>query len=82
MNTKIGKPERASQDRVIKLFQTELGYTYLGDWEEEVRTQAIEEDILKEYLLGKGYSAIQAQKAIDKLVKAANNLSSWFVRSQ
>jgi len=75
MNTKIGKPERASQDRVIKLFQTELGYTYLGDWEEEVRTQAIEEDILKEYLLGKGYSAIQAQKAIDKLVKAANNLS-------
>ena len=76
MNTNIGKPERASQDRVIKLFQTELGYTYLGDWEEEVRTQAIEEDILKEYLLGKGYSAIQAQKAIDKLVKAANNLSS------
>ena len=47
MSNYIGKPERASQDRVIKLFQTELGYTYLGDWEEEVRTQAIEENILK-----------------------------------
>ena len=49
-NNNIGKPERVSQDRVIQLFQTELGYTYLGDWEEEVRTQSIEEDILKNYL--------------------------------
>ncbi len=40
MSNYIGKPERASQDRVIQLFQNELGYTYLGDWEEEVRTQA------------------------------------------
>ena len=76
MSNYIGKPERASQDRVIQLFQTELGYTYLGDWEEEVRTQAIEEGILKDYLLAKGYSTIQSQKAIDKLIKAANNLSS------
>ena len=76
MSNYIGKPERASQDRVLQLFQNELGYTYLGDWEKEVRTQPTEEGILKEYLLGKGYSAIQSQKAIDKLVKAANNLSS------
>jgi len=76
MSNYIGKPERDSQDRVIKLFQTELGYTYLGDWEKEVRTQAIEEGILKDYLLAKGYSTIQSQKAIDKLIKAANNLSS------
>ena len=76
MNTNIGKPERASQDRVIQLFQSELGYTYLGDWEEEVRIQPIEEGILRNYLLEKGYSLIQAQKAIDKVVKAANNLSS------
>ena len=72
----IGKPERASQDRVIQLFQSELGYTYLGNWEDEVRTHPIEEDILKSHLLGQGYSAIQAQKAIDKLVKAATNLSN------
>ena len=41
MNTNIGKPERASQDRVIQLFQAELGYTYLGDWEKEVRTHGM-----------------------------------------
>jgi len=76
MNNSIGKPERTSQNRVIRLFQSELGYTYLGDWEEEVRTQPIEEGILRNYLLDKGYSVIQSQKAIDKVVKAANNLSS------
>ncbi|MDF1866361.1 MAG: HsdR family type I site-specific deoxyribonuclease [Saprospiraceae bacterium] len=72
----IGKPERVSQNRIIQLFQRELGYTYLGDWEEEVRTQPIEETILKNYLLDKGYSSKQAKKAVDKLVKAAINLSS------
>jgi type I restriction enzyme R subunit len=76
MNNHIGKPERVSQNRVIQNFQHLLGYDYLGDWEEEVRTQPIEEGILKKYLLGKGYTAIQSQKAIDKLVKAANNLST------
>jgi len=72
----IGKPEKASQNRVIQLFQQELGYTYLGNWEEEVRTQAVEEGILKAYLLAKGYSAVQAQKAVDALVRAATQLSS------
>tara|TARA_R110000751_G_scaffold84717_5_gene169335 strand:- start:7324 stop:10350 length:3027 start_codon:yes stop_codon:yes gene_type:complete len=73
---RIGKPERDSQNRVIQLFQNELDYTYLGDWEEGVRTQPVEEDILKTYLLGKGYSSIKSQKAVDKLVKAASNLSN------
>ena len=76
MSKGIGKSERASQDRVIQLFQTELGYTYLGDWEKEVRTQPIERNVLMDYLLREGYSADQSHKAIDKLVKAASNLSN------
>jgi hypothetical protein len=28
----INKPERATQDRVIKLFTDTLKYRYLGDW--------------------------------------------------
>jgi type I restriction enzyme R subunit len=71
----IGKPERVSQNRVIQLFQKELGYAYLGNWEEGNRTQPIEEDLLKAYLIKKGYSEILAQKAVDQLVKTATHLS-------
>jgi hypothetical protein len=28
----IGKPKRATQDRVVALFHEELGYRCLGDW--------------------------------------------------
>lgn len=76
MSKSIGKSERVSQNRVIQLFQSKLGYSYLGDWEDEIRTQPIEEAILKSYLLNKGYSITQVQKAIDKLVKASTNLSN------
>jgi type I restriction enzyme R subunit len=29
----IGKIERITQNRIIDLFQKELGYRYLGNWE-------------------------------------------------
>lgn len=74
MRTDVGKPERVSQNRVLQLFQS-MGYTYLGDWEEEVRTQPVEETILKNHLLSQGYSEVLIQKAIDKLVSATTNLS-------
>lgn len=73
--TSVGKGERISQNRVIQLFQQQLGYTYLGDWEEELRTQPVEEDLLTTYLLEKGYSSLLVQKAVDNLVKTATNLS-------
>lgn len=74
MRTDVGKPERASQNRVLQLFQS-MGYVYLGDWEDEVRLQPVEENILKDYLLSQGYSEVLIQKAIDKLVSATTNLS-------
>jgi type I restriction enzyme R subunit len=45
---KIGKPERVTQNRIIQLFKNELGYTYLGNWEEETRVQPIE--VIKVFL--------------------------------
>jgi type I restriction enzyme R subunit len=75
MKDKIGKTERISQNRIIKLFQKDLGYTYLGDWEKEERTQPIEEAVLLNYLVKQGYAKVLAKKAVDKLVKVANNLS-------
>jgi type I restriction enzyme R subunit len=73
----IGKSERNTQDRIIKLFQEELNYSYLGNWEEEERNQPIEEDLLFEYLIKDGkHSRVVAQKAVDKLLKEATSLSS------
>ncbi|CAG2534037.1 HsdR family [Maribacter dokdonensis] len=72
----IGKPERDSQNRIIQLFQNELQYTYLGNWEEQERIQPIEEKLLFAYLIKDGkYTRALAQKAVDKLVKTATSLS-------
>lgn len=74
MNT-IGKSERSTQNRIIQLFQEELNYSYLGDWQEEQRTLPVEEELLLGFLRHQGYSEELARKAIDKLVKTAANLS-------
>ena len=40
----IGKPERATQNRVIALFRDELHYRYLGDRADCPSNSNIEED--------------------------------------
>ncbi len=72
---KIGKIERETQNRLITLFQDELGYRYLGNWEERAGNSNVEDDILKEYLLKKGYSNNVLGKAIYELNKAASDKS-------
>ena len=69
----IGKPERATQKRVIKLFCDELGYYYLGDWTDRADNSNIEDGLLTEYLTGAGYSAAQISSAIYKLRTEANH---------
>ena len=77
MDRKIGKPERITQDRIVQLFQKELEYDYLGNWEEGIRIQPIEEDSLLYYLIHKrDYSKTIAQKAVHAIVKAATNISN------
>ncbi|MEQ8421812.1 MAG: HsdR family type I site-specific deoxyribonuclease [Arenibacter algicola] len=77
MEYHIGKKERVTQDRVVRLFKEELGYQYLGNWEDGLRSQPIEEDLLLEYLLDekRGYSRTQATRAIHKMLQASTNLS-------
>jgi type I restriction enzyme R subunit len=41
----IGKPERATQDRIFNLFRNELGYDYLGDKSDQQNSN-IEENLL------------------------------------
>ncbi|MBR9920021.1 MAG: HsdR family type I site-specific deoxyribonuclease [Bacteroidetes bacterium] len=71
----IGKLERITQDRVIQLFQKELDYDYLGNWEEQERIIPVEEDLLLNYLKNvKGYSEVLSQKAVEKFVKTVSNI--------
>jgi len=73
--TKVGSIERITQNRVVKLFQDELGYAYLGNWEENRENSNIEEAYLTTYLLKKGYNKAQITKAIYELKTTATNFS-------
>lgn len=73
--SEIGKKERETQNRVIALFQKQLNYRYLGNWEENEFNSNIEEDILTDYLTKKGYSQNLITKAIQKLRKVSDNQS-------
>ena len=71
----IGQSERATQNRVIKLFREELGYRYLGDWTDRDHNSNIEERLLTEHLTRSGYSAAQISKAIYALRTEADKHS-------
>ncbi|ALG66637.1 type I restriction endonuclease subunit R [Beggiatoa leptomitoformis] len=71
--TTVDKPERATQNRVIKLFSEQLGYTYLGNLQSKPDNRNIEPPQLSKYLSANGYSQAHINKALDKLQTTANN---------
>jgi len=71
----VGQIERVTQERVIALFQEELGYTYLGNWKDRENNSNIEEDLLATYLKKKGYNDAQITKAIFELNRTATSFS-------
>jgi len=73
--SKVGSPERESQNRVVKLFKEELGYTYLGDWQERENNTNIEEELLRASLLKRDYEDAQITKAVFLLYKEASKIS-------
>lgn len=66
----IGEPERATQNRVIALFQKRLGWRYLGDWSERANTN-IEDALLAANLKSRGYSEAQIAVAYESLRREA-----------
>ena len=58
-NGNIGQIERATQNRVVQLFQEKLGYTYLGNWEERSDNSIIETSLLLNFLSGKKLLALK-----------------------
>jgi type I restriction enzyme R subunit len=72
MNT-IGKPERATQNRIIALFCNELGYRHLGDRTNRANNSNIEEGLLTDHLAKSDYTPAQISVALHKLKTEANN---------
>jgi len=71
----IGKKERETQNRVIALFQKELNYDYLGNWEERENNSNVEEELLRAYLARKKYNPNLINKALYAFGKAVNDQS-------
>ena len=71
----IGQIERLSQNRIVKLFREQLGYTYYGYWEEREKNSNIEESYLGNYLLKQGYSLTVFSKAIYEFKQVADSFS-------
>ena len=69
----IGKSERVTQNRVIKLFEEQLGYTYLDDWSDREGNSNIEEGLLSAYLKDAGYRPAQISQALYRLKTEAGN---------
>ena len=74
--TDIGQKERATQNRVVKLFTDTqhphcLGYAYLGNWEERADNRNIEPALLRIWLKKQGHSEALIGKALLELDKAA-----------
>lgn len=69
----VGERERITQNRVVKLFQEKLGYTYLGNWQDRENNSSIEADILRNYLSNREYNYELINRAMEQLTTVAGN---------
>ncbi len=79
----INHLERITQNRIIQLFQEQLGYIFYGNWEKRENNSNVEQEILKRNLLKRGYSDTLANKAVKEVYDAANtNAGSLYDRNK
>ncbi len=67
----VGQIERKTQDHVVRLFREQLGYQYLGHWAEREGNANVEQALLRQSLLGRGYDEEIVSRAIHLLANAA-----------
>lgn len=70
----VGQIERATQNRVVKLFRDTLGYTYLGDWTDRAGNRNIEDQHLRTWLTGR-YDEALITRAVAELQRVAGDQS-------
>lgn len=71
--TTVGQKEKITQSRIVSLFQNQLGYTYLGKWEDRDNNSNIEDKILHKYLTQQKYSPTLITKTLHELKQTATN---------
>lgn len=67
----VGQRERITQNRIVQFFQTDLGYRYLGDWQDRSNNKNIEAEILVNWLTRRGVSEALINRTIRQLDAAA-----------
>ena len=73
MSENINKPEKITQEKVIKFFKEELKYKYLGNLS-EFNNENIRKDDFISYLVHKqNYSLDISEKLFDEFVKVSRN---------
>jgi len=73
--TDVGDRERRTQDRIVSLFRNQLGYSYLGNWEERQGNRNIEEELLRKFLEERKVESGLITRALHILTTAANDQS-------
>lgn len=69
----VGQIERETQNRIVQLFQSELSYRYLGDWEKREANRNIESGVLTAWLAKQGVDDALIRRALYEFDKAVNN---------
>jgi type I restriction enzyme, R subunit len=71
----IGQKERATQNRIVKLFCDTLNYSYLGNFEDRPNNSNIEENLLVAFLKEQGVKKALIDKALFELNRVAGDQS-------
>ncbi len=81
--SRLSQPEIITQKRLIDLFDSQMGYNYLGDWRDRDNNSNIEEGLLTQNLSSRNYTQAQISRAIDLLKRTAKDSSkSLYQRNQ
>lgn len=67
----VGQIERATQNRIVKLFREQLGYRYLGNWIDRPDNSNVEKDVLGDWLRARGVSDVLITRVFRELQNAA-----------
>jgi type I restriction enzyme, R subunit len=71
----IGQKERATQNRIVRLFRDTLKYSYLGNFEDRPNNSNIEENLLIAFLKEQGVKKVLIDKALFELNRVAGDQS-------